>query len=96
MFVYFMQKNINYREKLFRATVAVAEVDLVSGHAVADSVVDSAAAGAEEGVAALTVDPENRRSDYSSLARYRGCLEKGSDDIGSAVCYTRYTIYLSL
>jgi len=50
-----------------RATVAV---DLVSGHAVADSAVDSAAAGAEEGVAALTVDPENRRSDYSFLARW--------------------------
>ena len=27
---------------------------------------------------------------------YRGNIEKGSDDIGSAVCYTIYTVYLSL
>ena len=27
---------------------------------------------------------------------YTGILEKGSYDIGSAVCYTTYTIYLSL
>ena len=27
---------------------------------------------------------------------YRGILEKGADDIGSAVCYSIYTIYLSL
>ena len=31
-----------------------------------------------------------------NLLRYRGCLEKGSDAIGSAICYTIYTINLSL
>ena len=28
--------------------------------------------------------------------QYNVCLEKGSDDIGSAVCDTIYTVYLSL
>ena len=27
---------------------------------------------------------------------YRGIHEKGSDDVVSAICYTKYTIYLSL
>ena len=32
---------------------------------------------------------------YESIM-YRGVFEKGSDDIGSAVCYTIYTIHISL
>ena len=33
---------------------------------------------------------------FSSSSTYRGCLENGSNDIVSAVCFTIYTIFLSL
>ena len=34
--------------------------------------------------------------DFSLQALYRGIHEKGSGDVVSAICYTIYTIYLSL
>ena len=38
---------------------------------------------------------ENNLSYTNNPATYRECLEKGSDDIGSAVCYTIYTSIIS-
>ena len=41
------------------------------------------------------VPPDQTNPQKSTTGYYNVCLEKGSDEIRSAACYTIYTIYLS-
>ena len=38
----------------------------------------------------------NLCTSFTNLTKYRGIHEEGSGDVVSAVCYTIYTIYLTL